>query len=146
MAPVKWGILSTARINGLFLAGVAPSEEVQVVAIGSRDGERAARFAAEHGIERVHSSYEELLADPEVEAVYNPLPNSLHIEWTERALEAGKHVLCEKPMSRHVDEVERAFDTADRHGRVLMEAFMYRHNPQTTRLTELVAGGAIGRP
>jgi D-xylose 1-dehydrogenase (NADP+, D-xylono-1,5-lactone-forming) len=145
VAPVKWGILSTARINGLFLAGVAPSDDVQVVALGSRDGERAARFAAEHGIARAHSSYEELLADPEVEAVYNPLPNSLHIEWTERALGAGKHVLCEKPLSRHMDEVERAFDTADRHGRLLMEAFMYRHNPQTTRLTELVAGGTIGR-
>jgi len=143
--PVRWGILSTARINRLFLAGAAAREDVQIVAVGSRDGERAARFAAEQGIERVHSSYEALLADPEVEAVYNPLPNSMHIEWTVRALDAGKHVLCEKPLSRHVDEVVGAFDTADRHGRLLMEAFMYRHNPQTKRLTELVARGAIGR-
>jgi predicted dehydrogenase len=143
--PVKWGILSTARINRLFLAGVAATEDVQIVAIASRDGERGAKFAAEHGIERVHSSYDALLADPEVEALYNPLPNSMHIEWTVRALDAGKHVLCEKPLSRHADEVARAFDTAERHERLLMEAFMYRHNPQTKRLTELVAGGAIGR-
>ncbi len=145
MLPVRWGILSTARINGLFLDGVASSSDVEVVAIGSRDRDRAARFAAERGIEHVHDSYEAVLADPEVEAVYIPLPNSLHIEWTLRALETGKHVLCEKPLSRHAGEVERAFDEADRHGLLLMEAFMYRHNPQMRRLEELVAGGAIGR-
>ena len=143
--PVKWGVISTARINRLFLAGVAPSDIVQAVAVGSRDRDRAVRFAAEHGIARVHGSYEELLADPEVEAVYNPLPNSLHIEWTLRALQAGKHVLCEKPLSRHAHEVERAFEVAEREGRLLMEAFMYRHNPQTRRLTELVREGAVGR-
>ena len=141
---VKWGILSTARINQLFLAGVRSAEDVEVVAVGSRDRDRAAAFAAEHGMERVHGGYEELLADPEVEAVYNPLPNSLHVEWTVRALEAGKHVLCEKPLGRHPREVERAFDVADRERRLLMEAFMYRHNPQTKRLVELVDGGAIG--
>jgi predicted dehydrogenase len=145
MLPVRWGILSTARINELFLDGVASSDEVDVVAIGSRDLERAAQFAGEHAIERVHGSYEALLADPEVEAVYIPLPNSLHVEWTLRALESGKHVLCEKPLSRHSDPVEHVFNEADRHGLLLMEAFMYRHNPQTRRLQELVAGGAIGR-
>jgi xylose dehydrogenase (NAD/NADP) len=144
MQPVGWGILSTARINELFLDGVAPSELVEVLAVAGRDRERAVAFAADHGIERVHGSYEALLADPEVEAVYIPLPNSLHIEWTVRALKAGKHVLCEKPLSRHAEKVERAFDTAEREGRLLMEAFMYRHNPQTRRLTELVADGAIG--
>ena len=145
MDAVRWGILSTARINELFLAGVEPSEDLEVVAVASRDRDRGARFAAEHGIERVHGSYEALLADPGVEAVYNPLPNSLHVEWTVRALRAGKHVLCEKPISRRPEEVERAFEVADLEGRLLMEAFMYRHNPQTRRLTELVAGGAVGR-
>ncbi len=87
----------------------------------------------------------ELLADPDVEAVYVSLPNSLHLEWTERALRAGKHVLCEKPLSRRAADVEAAFDLADANGRLLMEAFMWRHNPQTTRLVELVQSGAIGR-
>ena len=145
MQPVRWGILSTARINGLFLDGVAPSELVEVLAIGGRDRERAVAFAADHGIVRVHDNYEALLADSDVEAVYIPLPNSLHVEWTVRALEAGKHVLCEKPLSRQTSEAERAFDAAEREGRLLMEAFMYRHNPQTQRLTELVADGAVGR-
>jgi predicted dehydrogenase len=145
MQPVRWGILSTARINRLFLDGVAPSELVEVLAIGGRDRERAVAFAADHGIVRVHDTYDAVLADPDVEAVYIPLPNSLHVEWTVRALEAGKHVLCEKPLSRHASEAERAFDVAEREGRLLMEAFMYRHNPQTRRLTELVADGAVGR-
>jgi predicted dehydrogenase len=145
MQPVRWGILSTARINGQFLDGVAPSDEIEVLAVGGRDPERAARFATEHGIERVHDGYDALLADPDVEAVYIPLPNSLHVEWSVRALEAGKHVLCEKPLTRHASEAERAFDIAEREGRLLMEAFMYRHNPQTHRLTELVAAGAVGR-
>jgi predicted dehydrogenase len=136
--------MSTAHINRLFLAGARQAEGVEIVALGSRDRERGERFAREHGIERTHGSYEALLADPEVEAVYIPLPNSLHIEWTVRALKAGKHVLCEKPLSRRAAEVERAFDLAEREGRVLMEAFMYRHNPQTQRLTELVSSGAIG--
>jgi len=113
--------------------------------VASRDAQRAEAYALERGIERAYGSYEELLADPDVEVVYISLPNSLHIAWSIRALEAGKHVLCEKPMSRRAEEVERAFDVAGRSGRLLMEAFMYRHNPQTARLKELVDGGAIGR-
>jgi D-xylose 1-dehydrogenase (NADP+, D-xylono-1,5-lactone-forming) len=108
------------------------------VAIGSRSRERAEAQAAEFGIERVHGSYEEVLADPNVEAVYIPLPNALHVDWSVRALEAGKHVLCEKPLSRHPEEVERAFDAADSAGRVLAEAFMWRHHPQAQRLVELL--------
>jgi predicted dehydrogenase len=144
--PVKWGVLSTANINRLFLVGARQAEGAEVVAVASRDPSRAAQFAGEHGIERTHDTYESLLADPEIEAVYVPLPNSLHIPWTVRALEAGKHVLCEKPLSRHAAEVERAFDVAERHQRLLMEAFMYRHNPQTHRLVALVAEGAVGKP
>ena len=141
---VRVGILSTARINRQVLPAARASDRVEVVALASRDGARAEAYAHEHGIPRGYGSYEELLADPEIDAVYNPLPNSLHVEWSLRALESGKHVLCEKPLSRHPEEVERAFDAADRAGLVLMEAFMYRHNPQTAKLVELVGGGEIG--
>jgi D-xylose 1-dehydrogenase (NADP+, D-xylono-1,5-lactone-forming) len=141
---VRWGVLSTARINAQFLAGVGESTECEVLAVASRDAERAAQYAAGNGIERAYGSYEELLADPDVEAVYISLPNSLHLEWTERALREGKHVLCEKPLSRRAADVEAAFDVADSCDRLLTEAFMWRYNPQTARLVELVEGGAIG--
>ena len=141
---VKWGILSTADINRKLLAGAAESDDVEVVAVGSRDLARAEEFAATWEIDRAYGSYDELLADPDVEAVYIPLPNTMHSEWSIRALEAGKHVLCEKPFSRHIADVEAAFDAADATGLHLSEAFMYRHHPQTARLAELVASGAIG--
>jgi predicted dehydrogenase len=137
--------MSTARINGLFLAGADRAPSVQVVAVASRELAAAERFAREHGIDHAHGSYDALLTDPDVEVVYIPLPNALHLEWAVRALEAGKHVLCEKPLGRRAAEVESAFDVAERQGRLLMEAFMYRHNPQTHRLIELVADGAVGR-
>ncbi len=140
----RFGILSTARINLNVLAGARKSDRVEVVAVASRDQARAEAYAREQGIERAHGSYEALLADPEVDAVYISLPNSMHVEWSIRALEAGKHVLCEKPLTRRADEAERAFDAADRAGRLLMEAFMYRHSPQTARLSALVADGAVG--
>ncbi len=143
--PVNWGILSTARINGLFLAGARQSPEVEIVAVASRDASRAEGYAQEQGIERAHGSYEALLGDPDVDVVYISVPNSMHVEWTVRALEAGKHVLCEKPLSRRTEDVELAFDTAERCQRLLMEAFMYRHNPQTLRLVELIGSGAVGR-
>jgi predicted dehydrogenase len=136
--------MSTARINVKFLAGARTAADTEIVAVGSRDRARGERFASDQGIERVHDSYEALLADQEVEVVYIPLPNSLHIEWTVRALQAGKHVLCEKPLSRRTDEVARAFDVAENAGLVLMEGFMYRHNPQTRRLLELIADGVVG--
>ncbi len=142
---VRWGFLSTANINAKLLAGAVESDRVEVVAVASRDAARAESYAREHGIERAHGTYEALFEDPEVEAVYISLPNSMHVDWSVLALEAGKHVLCEKPLSRHPGDVERAFDAADRAGRILMEAFMYRHNPQTRRLRELVEEGAIGR-
>src|SRR5919106_6537645 len=141
---VNWGFLSTARINRLVLAGARESDRVDVVAVASRDRERADAYARENGIERAYGSYEALLADSEIEAVYISLPNSLHVEWSIRALEAGKHVLCEKPLDRRPQRVEEAFDAADRAGRFLMEGFMYRHHPQMARLRELVEDRAIG--
>ncbi|HEX5781783.1 MAG TPA: Gfo/Idh/MocA family oxidoreductase, partial [Solirubrobacteraceae bacterium] len=139
---MRWGILSTARINYNLLAGARLAENVEVVAVGSRDRERGEAFAAEHGIGRVHGSYEDLLADPDVEAVYIPLPNSLHVPWSVRALEAGKHVLCEKPLTRRAADAEAAFDAAERAGRLLMEAFMWRYHPQTEALVRVA--GEIG--
>jgi predicted dehydrogenase len=142
--PVRWGIISTARINRKFLDGVRGSPDLEVAAVASRTRESAQSYAREHGIETAHGSYEALLADTDIDVVYISLPNSLHIEWTIRALQAGKHVLCEKPLSRHPDQVERAFDEAEQNDRLLMEGFMYRHHPQTARLKELVEQRAIG--
>jgi D-xylose 1-dehydrogenase (NADP+, D-xylono-1,5-lactone-forming) len=142
--PVRWGILSTAHINRLVIAGARKTSQVELIGVASRDVTRAQTYASEWRIPRAYGSYDELLGDPEVEAVYISLPNSLHVEWSVRALEAGKHVLCEKPLSPRPDEVEAAFDAADRAGLLLSEAFMYRHNPQTIRLQQLVGDGAIG--
>jgi D-xylose 1-dehydrogenase (NADP+, D-xylono-1,5-lactone-forming) len=141
---VKWGIISTADINRKLIPGAHASPKIDLMAVASRDKQRASDYAREWNIERAYGSYDELLADPDVEAIYNPLPNTLHAEWSIKALDAGKHVLCEKPFSRHVDEVEASFDAAERNDRRLSEAFMYRHNPQTARIKELVDGGAIG--
>jgi xylose dehydrogenase (NAD/NADP) len=141
---VSWGIISTADINRKVIPGAKESPKVELAAVASRDQTRAEEYARTWGIERAYGSYEALLADTGVEAVYISLPNTLHCEWSIRALEAGKHVLCEKPLSRHTEEVEAAFDAAERTGRLLSEAFMYRHNPQTRRLRELVENGAIG--
>ncbi len=143
--PVKWGIISTADINRKVIPGAHASDEIDLVAVASRDRQRADEYAKHWEIPRAFGTYEELLADPEIEAVYISLPNTMHCDWSIRALEAGKHVLCEKPLSRHPDEVAAAFDTADRTGLHLSEAFMYRHNPQTKRLQQLVANGAIGQ-
>jgi predicted dehydrogenase len=139
-----WGIISTADINRKLIPGAHASPKVDLIAVASREQARAEEYAREWSIERAYGSYEALLADPDVEAVYISLPNTLHCEWSIRALEAGKHVLCEKPLSRHPDEVEAAFDVAGRTGRLLSEAFMYRHNPQTARLRRLIDEGAVG--
>ena len=140
----RWGILSTARINQKLLAAAAESDDAEVVAVASRDHARAEAYAHEHGIPSAFGSYEALLADPHVEAVYISLPNGLHCEWSIRALDAGKHVLCEKPMSARPEEVEAVFDAAEANDRLCMEAFMWRHNPQTHALKALVDDGAIG--
>ena len=142
---MRLGLLSTANINRAILAGAAKTDRVDVVAVGSRDAERAEAYAAEHGLATAHSSYQALLADPDVEAVYISLPNGMHHAWTMEALAAGKHVLCEKPYTRHPGEAEEAFDAADAAGLVLAEAFMYRHHPQTAAVARLVADAAVGR-
>jgi predicted dehydrogenase len=142
--PVNWGIVSTADINRKVIPGAKASPKVELLGVASRELDRAQAYAREWEIPRAYGSYEELLADDEIEAVYISLPNTLHVEWSIRALEAGKHVLCEKPLSRHPRDAAAAFDAAERSERVLMEAFMWRHNPQTARLVELVRDGAIG--
>jgi predicted dehydrogenase len=142
---VRLGLLSTANINDEIIGGAAESDRVEIVAVASRDGDRAREYADARGIERAHGSYEALLEDDGVDAVYVSLPNGMHHEWTMRALAAGKHVLCEKPYSRRPAEVVEAFDAADDAGLVLMEAFMYRHHPQTALVAETVRGGGIGR-
>ena len=141
---LRLGLLSTARIAGAIVEAARDSPVAEVVAVGSRDRGRAEAYARAHGIARSHGSYEELLADPEVDAVYVALPPSLHVPWAERAVAAEKHVLVEKPLSRHAEAVERLFDRAARAGVVVMEGFMYRHQPQVKRLKELVDEGAIG--
>jgi xylose dehydrogenase (NAD/NADP) len=141
-----WGIVSTADINRKVIPGAKASPDIDLVAVASRDQQRAEAYAREWDIERAYGSYEALLADPDIEAVYISLPNNMHREWSIRSLEAGKHVLCEKPFSRNPDDVEAAFDAAERAGRFLSEAFMYRHNPQTARLRQLLDDGAVGEP
>jgi xylose dehydrogenase (NAD/NADP) len=143
VAATRWGILSTARINSLVLEGAREAKGVEVAAVASRQAVRADAYAREHGIPRAHGSYEALLDDDAVDAVYISLPNSLHHEWTMEALTRGKHVLCEKPYSRRAADAEEAFATAKEGGLVLSEAFMWRHAPQTRRLIELLP--RIGR-
>ncbi len=143
---LRWGILGCARINRSLLPAFAASERNSLVAIASRSLARAQDAARAAGIPRAHGSYEALLADAGLDAVYVPLPNSLHAEWTIRALRAGKHVLCEKPMVLSVSEADRIAEAARDTGKTACEAFMYRHHPQTLRVRELVAQGAIGVP
>ncbi|HSD65858.1 MAG TPA: Gfo/Idh/MocA family oxidoreductase [Vicinamibacteria bacterium] len=141
---VRWGLLGTARINRMVIPPLRASAGNRLVAVASRDPARAAAYAQEWGIGRAHGSYEALLADPEIDAVYIPLPNHLHAEWTLRATRAGKHVLCEKPLALSVAEVDAMGAAAREGGVALAEAFMYRHHPQTLKVRELVDGGAVG--
>jgi predicted dehydrogenase len=144
VAPLRWGILSTAAINEHFLAAASISRLADVVAVASRQHDRATAYAADHGIECAYGSYDELLRDEAIEAIYISLPNSLHTEWTVRALKAGKHVLCEKPFTRSASEAEYAFELAASSGMVLTEGLMYRHHPQTQMLKDIVDSGRLG--
>ena len=147
MAKLRFGILSTARIGTeKVIPAMQQAERCQVDAICSRDAAKAEQAAGELGIARHYGSYEELLADPDVDAVYNPLPNHLHVPWSIAALEAGKHVLCEKPIGLSSDEGRQLVEAAAKHPELkVMEAFMYRHHPQWQRARQLVDEGAIGK-
>jgi predicted dehydrogenase len=141
---MRWGIIGAGRIARKFAAAVHSSEEATLEAVASRTSERASRAAAELGAAKAYGSYDELLADPAVEAIYLAVPNGLHAEWTKRAAQAGKHVLCEKPLALNVAEAESMFEAAKAADIWLMEAFMYRFHPRILRLRELIAEGAIG--
>jgi predicted dehydrogenase len=143
--PVRIGILGAARIAPMAL--IRPSREpadVIVTALAARDPARARKFAARHGIAKVHDSYESLLADPDIDAVYNPLPNALHGRWTIAALKAGKHVLCEKPFTANAEEAEAVAAVARGTGLVTMEAFHYRYHALTGRMQQVIASGELG--
>jgi predicted dehydrogenase len=145
-APLRIGILGAARIAPSALIKPAEAnDEVVVAAVAARDGERAQAFAAKHHIARVHDSYEALIADPDLDAIYNPLPNSLHGRWTRAALAAGKHVLCEKPFTANAAEAREIADIAAKSDRVVMEAFHYRYHPLALRMEQIIASGELGK-
>lgn len=143
---IKWGILSTAKIGvAKVIPGLQKSKFCEVIAISSREAGRAQAAAAKLGIPKAYDSYEALLADPEIQAIYNPLPNHLHIPWTMKALEAGKHVLCEKPIGLDSDEAVSLLNTSRKYPSLkVMEAFMYRFHPQWIKAKDLVQSGRIG--
>ena len=145
MIPLRIGVLGAARITPMALLNPARKvPEAVVVAVAARDPARARAFADRHGILRIHPTYAALITDPDIDAVYNPLPNSHHCEWTIRALEAGKHVLCEKPIAANAGEAERMAEAARATGRVLMEAFHWRYHPLAARMREIVESGELG--
>jgi predicted dehydrogenase len=141
---LKIGVLGAANIAWQFIEAVRDSKHVAVVAIGSRTQEKANAFGEKYGVPTRHGSYEALLADPEVECVYVPLPNSMHCEWVIKAAQAGKHVICEKPLALNLDEATRMFDTARANGVMVLEAFPYYFQPQTGVMMDLIAKGEIG--
>jgi xylose dehydrogenase (NAD/NADP) len=142
---LRWGLLSTARINRALIPPIRRSKRSQLLAIASRNQESAGEFAQTWQIPRIHSSYEALLADPEIDVIYNPLPNSLHAEWSIKAVQAGKHVLCEKPLAINLAEVDAMHTASCQSGKIITEAFMYRHHPQTLQVKEIVDNGTIGK-
>ncbi|PXA05112.1 gfo/Idh/MocA family oxidoreductase [Coraliomargarita sinensis] len=142
---VKWGILSAGKIAGTFAEALKEAEGSDLHAVAARDAARAAEFAGKHGATRSYGSYETLLADPEVEAVYVATLHPFHLEWIIKSLQAGKHVLCEKPLTMNLREAKRAKQQADENRCLLREAFMYRHHPQMHKVVDLVEGGAIGK-
>ena len=145
MKQLRWGLLSTARINKALFPPLRMSPRNTMSAVASRDLSRAQAYAKEHNIPRAFGSYEEMLADPDIDVIYNPLPNGMHPEWTVKAAQAGKHILCEKPLANTVDEVDEITEAAKKAGVVVMEAFMYRHHPQTLRVKDMINNGAVGK-
>jgi D-xylose 1-dehydrogenase (NADP+, D-xylono-1,5-lactone-forming) len=144
MPRLRWGLLGAARINQRIIPAIRASARSEVAAVASRTLDRARSYADEWRIPRALGSYEALLDDPEIDVVYIPLPNSLHVDWTVRGLEAGKHVLCEKPLALSVEEVDRVEAAAIRASRVAEEAFMYRHHPLTLATEAIVKSGRLG--
>ena len=143
--PLNWGLLSTARINRALIPPLNASKRTYLLSAASRSESIAQAYARKWNIPRAHGSYESMLADPNIDVIYNPLPNHLHAEWTIKALRAGKHVLCEKPFALSLAEVDAMIATSRETGKVLAEAFMYRHHPQTLKVKEIVDGGALGK-
>jgi len=141
---LRWGLLSTARINRALIEPLRSSKNSTLSVVASRSLEKAAEFAKAWEIPRYHSSYEALLADPEIEVIYNCLPNSMHAEWSIKAMQSGKHVLCEKPLTTNLKEMDEVISEARNTGMVITEAFMYRHHPQTLLVKQLVDHGDIG--
>lgn len=142
---LNWGMLSTARINKSILPVLDHSLRSTCLAVASRSAERAQQYAAEWKIKRSYGSYEELLVDPHIDVIYNPLPNHLHAAWTVKALEAGKHVLCEKPMALSLEEFDAIQKAVDTTGKVVTQCFMYRTQPRTYKVMELIQSGEIGK-
>ncbi len=144
MKKLRWGLLSTARINRSVIPPIRGSVRSELHAVASRDVVKAKEYAREWHIPHACGTYEELLARADIDAIYNPLPNHLHAEWSIRAAEAGKHVLCEKPLALTLDEVDRMMAAAKQNNVVIAEAFMYKHHPQTLKVLELLEQEAIG--
>jgi predicted dehydrogenase len=142
---LRWGLLGTARINRSLIPAIRASARSQLVGVASRVADRASAYAGEWQIPIAYASYEAMLADPQIDAVYIPLPNHLHVEWTLNAIAAGKHVLCEKPMALVPSDVDRVATAAAAGGVVVAEAFMYRHHPLTLQVAAMVRDGRIGR-
>ncbi len=142
---LQWGLLSTARINKALLGPLQISKRNHLLGVASRLQEKADQYAREHRVKRAYGSYEALLADPEIDVIYNPLPNHLHAEWTIKAVEAGKHVLCEKPLALTLAEVDAIHSAAKKTGKVVTEAFMYRTQPQTLKVREIIEAGKLGK-
>ena len=143
---IRIGVLGAAAIVPMALTNPARSvPEAQIIAIAARDPKRAEAFARKHKIPRVHQTYNDLLDDPDVDAIYNPLPNSLHAEWTIQALKAGKHVLCEKPFASNAQEAEEMAEVAHETGLLLSEAFAYRYHPLTAKVKEIIVSGELGK-
>ncbi|MFN8411829.1 MAG: Gfo/Idh/MocA family oxidoreductase [Anaerolineales bacterium] len=141
---LNWGLLSTAKINQALIKPLNASKRTHLLAVASRGQSSADEYARQWKIPRAHGSYEALLNDPEIDVIYNSLPNHLHAEWTIKALQAGKHVLCEKPMALSLAEIDAMVLAAKETGKVLAEAFMYRHHPQTLKVKEIVDSGELG--
>lgn len=144
--PLRWGLLATAEINESVIGPIKNSQRSELAAVSSRDEDESRVYAREKGIPRWHGSYDAMIADPDIDVIYNPLPNTLHADWTIKALEAGKHVLCEKPMVVNMEQFERVESTALRTGKMLFEAVKYMHHPQTWKVIDLLKSGDLGTP